>query len=39
MNEAEKYVAEALRALADIPAGTERQALEDLARYIVDRRI
>jgi geranylgeranyl pyrophosphate synthase len=39
MNEAEKYVAEALRALADMPAGTERQALEDLARYIVDRRI
>ena len=39
MNEAEKYVAEALRALADIPAGTERQALEDLAHYIVDRRI
>jgi len=39
MNEAEKYVAEALRALADMPAGTECQALEDLARYIVDRRI
>jgi len=39
MNEAEKYVAEALRALTDMPAGTERQALEGLARYIVDRRI
>jgi len=39
MNEAEKYVAEALRALAGMPAGTERQALEDLARYIVDRRV
>lgn len=39
MNEAQKYVAEALRALADMPVGTERQALEDLARYIVDRRI
>ena len=39
MNEAEKYVAEARRALADMPAGTECQALEDLARYIVDRRI
>ena len=39
MNEAQKYVAEALRALADMPAGTECQALEDLARYIVDRRI
>jgi geranylgeranyl pyrophosphate synthase len=39
MKEAEKFVAEALRALADMPAGTERQALEDLARYIVDRRI
>jgi len=39
MNEAEKYVAEAVRALADMPVGTERQALEDLARYIVDRRI
>ena len=38
-NEAEKYVAEALRTLADMLAGTERQALEDLARYIVDRRI
>jgi len=39
MNEAQKYVAEALRALTDMPVGTERQALEDLARYIVDRRI
>ena len=39
MNEAEKYVAQAVRALADMPVGTERQALEDLARYIVDRRI
>ena len=39
MNEAEKYVAQAVRALADMPAGTECQALEDLARYIVDRRI
>lgn len=39
LNEAEKYVAEALRALADMPAGTERQALEDLTRYIVDRRV
>ena len=39
MNEAQKYVAEAVRALADMPAGTECQALEDLARYIVDRRI
>ena len=39
MNEAEKYVAQALRALSDMPAGIERQALEDLARYIVDRRI
>jgi len=39
MNEAEKYVAEAVRALTDMPVGTERQALEDLARYIVDRRI
>ena len=39
MNEAQKYVAEAVRALTDMPVGTERQALEDLARYIVDRRI
>ena len=39
MNEAEKYVAESLCVLADMPIGTERQALEDLARYIVDRRI
>ena len=39
MQEAEKYVAQALRALSDMPAGIERQALEDLARYIVDRRI
>jgi len=39
MNEAEKYVAEAVRAMTDMPAGTERQALEGLARYIVDRRI
>ena len=39
MNEAEKYVAQAVRALTDMPVGTERQALEDLARYIVDRRI
>jgi geranylgeranyl pyrophosphate synthase len=39
MNEAEKYVAEALSILADMPVGIERQALEDLARYIVDRRI
>jgi geranylgeranyl pyrophosphate synthase len=39
LNEAEKFVVEALRALADMPAGIERQALEDLARYIVDRRV
>jgi len=39
MQEAEKYVAQALRALADMPSGIERQALEDLARYIVDRRV
>ena len=39
MNEAEKYVAQAVCALTDMPVGTERQALEDLARYIVDRRI
>jgi geranylgeranyl pyrophosphate synthase len=39
MNEAEKYVAEALSILTDMPVGIERQALEDLARYIVDRRI
>jgi len=39
MQEAEKYVAQALRALSDMPSGIERQALEDLARYIVDRRI
>jgi geranylgeranyl pyrophosphate synthase len=39
MREAEKYVNAARRALTDMPPGIERQALEGLARYIVDRRI
>lgn len=39
LSEAGKYVDEALYALADMPFGIEKQALEDLARYIVDRRL
>ncbi|MDI6768301.1 MAG: polyprenyl synthetase family protein [Anaerolineales bacterium] len=39
LSEAGKYVDEALGALADMPVGIEKQALEDLARYIVDRRL
>ncbi len=39
LSEAGKYVDEALGTLADMPAGIEKQSLEDLARYIVDRRL
>jgi geranylgeranyl pyrophosphate synthase len=39
LKEAAEYVRRAENLLVDMPAGIERQALEDLARYIVDRRI
>lgn len=37
VREAEKYVDKALTALSELPDAPERQALQDLSRYIVDR--
>jgi geranylgeranyl pyrophosphate synthase len=37
--EAGQFIARALGALDEFPPNSERQALEDLARYIVDRRL
>ena len=39
MEEAAQYVDRALTRLEPLPASTEREALENLAKYIVDRRI
>jgi geranylgeranyl pyrophosphate synthase len=39
MLEAEKFIKRALEKLTPLHPGTERSALEDLARYITDRRI
>jgi len=39
MREAEKHVSRALNQLSPFPAGVERSSLEDLAKYIIDRRI
>jgi geranylgeranyl pyrophosphate synthase len=39
MREAEDFIKRALDKLSALHAGTERSALEDLARYIIDRRI
>jgi len=39
MQEATRYVERAVGHLANMPEGIERQALESLARYIVDRRV
>jgi geranylgeranyl pyrophosphate synthase len=39
MNEAREAVSRALDALKDAPASPEREALEDLAKFIVDRKV
>jgi geranylgeranyl pyrophosphate synthase len=39
MDEARQAVGRALKALSDAPASPEREALEDLAKFIVDRKI
>ena len=39
LDEAQKYIQKALKVLAGMPDGVERQALEDLARYTVTRKI
>jgi geranylgeranyl pyrophosphate synthase len=39
MEEAREAVSRALSALEDAPASPERDALEDLAKFIVDRKI
>jgi geranylgeranyl pyrophosphate synthase len=39
MGEARQAVNRALRALEDAPISPERDALEDLARFIVDRKV
>jgi len=39
LNDARSLVKAAISILKDMPAGEERQALEELARYIVDRKI
>jgi len=39
MNEASQAVSRALSALEDAPASSERDALEDLAKFIVDRKV
>jgi geranylgeranyl pyrophosphate synthase len=39
MNEAREAVSRALSALKDAPASPEREALEDLAKFIVDRKV
>ena len=39
MDEARQAVSRALSALEDAPASPEREALEDLAKFIVDRKV
>jgi geranylgeranyl pyrophosphate synthase len=39
MNEAREAISRALSALKDAPASPEREALEDLAKFIVDRKV
>ena len=39
MNEARQAVSRALKVLEDAPASPEREALEDLAKFIVDRKV
>lgn len=39
MNEAEQHIDRALRCLESMPANGEREALENLAKYIVDRKV
>jgi len=39
MDEARQSVERAVEALSSMPTGVERQALEDLARYIVQREL
>jgi geranylgeranyl pyrophosphate synthase len=39
LDEAQEYIQKALQPLAGMPAGVERQALQDLARYTVTRKI
>jgi geranylgeranyl pyrophosphate synthase len=39
MDEARQAVNRALKALSDAPVSAEREALEDLAKFIVDRKI
>jgi len=39
LDEAQEYIKKALQLLAGMPDGVERQALEDLARYTVTRKI
>ena len=39
LDEAQEYIKKALQQLAGMPDGVERQALEDLARYTVTRKI
>ena len=39
LDEAQEYIQKALQPLAGMPDGVERQALEDLARYTVTRKI
>jgi geranylgeranyl pyrophosphate synthase len=39
MDEARQAVSRALKALSDAPVSAEREALEDLAKFIVDRKI
>jgi geranylgeranyl pyrophosphate synthase len=38
LQEAEGFIQKALKALAEMPAGVERDALKELARYTVNRR-
>jgi geranylgeranyl pyrophosphate synthase len=39
LDEGQEYIKKALKSLAGMPEGVERQALEDLARYTVTRKI
>jgi geranylgeranyl pyrophosphate synthase len=39
MEEARRAISRALKALNDAPMSPEREALEDLAKFIVDRKI
>lgn len=39
MDEARRAISRALKALSDAPMSSEREALEDLAKFIVDRKI